>query len=53
MKALFIGGTVADALGVKLNDYHVSSDYLAAVGKKYGYDFEGELLGDKAVSRCI
>ena len=45
-----IYGTVADALGVKLNAYHVSSDYVAAVGKKYGYDFEGELLGDKAVS---
>ena len=45
-----IYGTVADALGVKLNAYHVASDYLAAVGKKYGYDFEGQLLGDKAVS---
>ena len=42
--------TIADALGVKLNAYYVSSDYLSAVGKKYGYDFEGSLLGDKAVS---
>ena len=42
--------TIADALGVKLNAYHVSSEYLAAVGAKYGYDFEGGLLGDKAVS---
>lgn len=42
--------TIADALGVKLNAYHVSSEFLAAAGKKYEYDFEGELLGDKAVS---
>lgn len=42
--------TIADALGVKLNAYHVSSDYLAEVGRKYGYDFEGALLGDKAES---
>ncbi len=42
--------TVADALGVKLHPYHVSSWFLAAAGKKYGYDFEGSLLGDKAVS---
>ena len=42
--------TIADALGVELNASHVSSEYLAAVGKKYGYDFEGGLLGDKAVS---
>lgn len=42
--------TIADALGVELHAYHVSSDYLAAVGKPYGYDFEGELTGDKAVS---
>ena len=25
-------------------------DFLAAVGKKYGYDYAGELLGDKSVS---
>ena len=42
--------TVADALGVQLKAYHVASEYLSAVGKKYGYDFEGNLLGDKAVS---
>jgi nucleoside-diphosphate-sugar epimerase len=42
--------TIADALGVKLNAYHVSSDYLSAVGEKYGYDFEGSLTGDKSVS---
>lgn len=41
---------VADALGVKLHPVHVPSDFLAEVGKAYGYDYEGELLGDKAVS---
>lgn len=45
-----IYATIADALGVKLNAYHVASEYLAEVGKRYGYDFEGSLLGDKAVS---
>ena len=43
-----IHGTIADALGVELKPYHVASDYLAAAGKKYGYDFEGGLTGDKA-----
>lgn len=42
--------TIADALDVELNAYHVSSEYLAAVGDKYGFDYEGSLLGDKAVS---
>jgi nucleoside-diphosphate-sugar epimerase len=42
--------TVADALGVELNAVHVASDFLAETGRKYGYDFEGSLLGDKAVS---
>ncbi|MCX4342865.1 MAG: NAD-dependent epimerase/dehydratase family protein [Kineothrix sp.] len=42
--------TIADALGVELKAYHVSSEYLSAVGKKYGYDFEGSLIGDKSVS---
>ena len=42
--------TIADALGVAFKPYHVSSDFLAAAGTKYGYDFEGEMLGDKAVS---
>lgn len=37
---------IADALGVKLNAYHVSSDFLAAVGSHY--DLEGNLIGDKA-----
>ena len=42
--------TIADALEVELRPYHVSSDFLAQAGKKYGYDFNGSLNGDKAVS---
>jgi len=42
--------TIADALGVALKPYYVSSAFLAAVGDRYGYDFEGGLIGDKAVS---
>ena len=42
--------TIADALGVELKAYHVSSDYLSAVGDQYGFDFEGSLTGDKSVS---
>lgn len=42
--------TIADALGVELKAYHVSSEFLAAVGDPLGYDFEGGLIGDKAVS---
>ena len=45
-----IYATIADALGVQLMAYHVASDFLAAVGDKYGYDFEGSLIGDKSVS---
>ena len=45
-----IYATIADALGVKLNAYHVAAEYLSAVGEKYGYDFEGSLIGDKSVS---
>ena len=45
-----IYATIADALGVELKAYHVASDFLADVGRKYGYDFEGGLLGDKSVS---
>ncbi len=45
-----IYGTIADALGVKLNAYHVSSDFLSESGKAYGYDFRGSLIGDKSVS---
>lgn len=42
--------TVADALGVELQAYHVASEFLVAAGKKYGFDFEGTLVGDKSVS---
>ena len=42
--------TIADALGVELKPYHVSSQFLADAGKKYGYDYEGALIGDKSVS---
>ncbi len=42
--------TVADILSVEPKLYHVSSEFLSAVGEKYGYDFEGGLIGDKAVS---
>lgn len=42
--------TIADALGVELKPYYVASEYLAAVGNQYGYDFEGSLIGDKSVS---
>ena len=45
-----IYATIADALGVTLKPYHVASDFLAAAGKGMGYDFEGALVGDKAVS---
>ena len=42
--------TIADALGVELKACHVASDYLSAVGDKYGFDFEGSLTGDKSVT---
>ena len=45
-----IYATIADALGVELKAVHVSSEFLAAAGEKMGYDFEGGLIGDKAVS---
>ncbi|MBR1478470.1 MAG: NAD-dependent epimerase/dehydratase family protein [Lachnospiraceae bacterium] len=45
-----IYATIADALGVELKAYHVASDFLAAVGDKYGYDYTGSLIGDKSVS---
>ena len=38
---------IADALGVKLHAYHVSSDFLASVSD---YGLEGGLMGDKACS---
>ena len=42
--------TIADALDVKLKPYYVSSSFLSETGDKYGFDFEGSLIGDKAVS---
>ena len=45
-----IYATIADALGVTLHPYHVASDFLAETGRKYDYDFEGSLIGDKSVS---
>ena len=45
-----IYATIADALGVELNAYHVSTDFLRAVGDPYGFDFTGSLWGDKSVS---
>ena len=42
--------TIADALGVELHAYHVSSEFLARAGERMNYDFEGSLIGDKAVS---
>ena len=42
--------TIADALGVPLQAYHVASDFLSAAGEKYDFDFEGSLTGDKSVS---
>lgn len=38
---------IADKLGVKLNPLYVPTDLLVHAGKKFGYDFEGQLLGDK------
>lgn len=45
-----IYATIADALGVQLHAYHVSTDFLRAVGDPCGYDYTGSLLGDKSVS---
>ena len=39
--------TVADALGVEYKPYYVSSSCLARISPK-AWDFEGNLLGDKA-----
>ena len=43
---------VARALHVTPHLYHVSSDFLAAVAPQ-AWDFEGNLLGDKAVTVCF
>ena len=51
MKALFIGGTgtISSAVVRRLSR-DSSSEFLTACGEKPGYDFEGSLTGDKAVS---
>lgn len=41
--------TVADTLGVDFKPYYVSSAYLNEIAPA-GYDIEGNLLGDKAIS---
>lgn len=43
-----IYGAIAEALGVELKPYYVSSEMLAALGKDY--DLTGSLIGDKANS---
>ena len=40
-----IYATIAEALGVELKAYHVTSSFLTATSD---YDFEGSLIGDKA-----
>ena len=42
--------TIADALSVEMKPVYVSSSFLAEAGRAFGYDFEGSLIGDKAVS---
>lgn len=42
--------SLSQALGVRLNVCYVPSVQLAAAGEGYGYNFGGELLGDKANS---
>ncbi len=42
--------TIANALSAEFKPYYVSSEFLSAVGDKYGYDYEGSLIGDKSVS---
>ncbi|MFA6779414.1 MAG: NAD-dependent dehydratase, partial [Paludibacteraceae bacterium] len=39
--------SIADALGVELKPYYVSSDFLAAVSS---FDYRGSLIGDKSNS---
>lgn len=40
--------TIARALNVKLRLVHIPSQFLAASGIYFGYDFSGNLLGDKS-----
>ena len=43
---------VGNALGVTVKPYYVASQFLAAAAPK-AWDFEGNLLGDKAVTVCF
>ena len=45
-----IYSSIAKALNVELHAAYAPSTVIARVGNKYGYDFEGALLGDKAAS---
>ena len=45
-----IHSTISSSLGVEYKPYYVSSSFLSECGDKYGYDFKGTLLGDKANS---
>ena len=40
--------TIAEAVGGEFKPCYVPSTILAECGSKYGYDYNGELLGDKA-----
>lgn len=42
--------SLARNLGVKLTCVHVASEMLAVAGNATGYDYEGNMLGDKAYS---
>lgn len=42
--------TIAQAVGGEYKPCYVPSSLLGEVGQKYGYDYYGELLGDKAYS---
>ncbi len=42
--------TIADALGVQLNAYHIATDFIDAAAKAFGYDIGDGLLGDKSES---
>ena len=40
--------TIAEAVGGEYKPCYVPSSLLGVIGEKYGYDYTGELLGDKA-----
>ena len=42
--------TIASSVGGEYRPCYVPSSLLASLGRRYGYDYEGELLGDKANS---